>query len=301
MDYAIEIKNLNQNFKEKVVCNNMNLNFEKNKIYGLLGKNGVGKTTLINMIAHQLIPKDGEIKIMGKSPKDDISVLDNICIVREKEIVSSNGSDIDTETKVKEILKSYSYFFPNYDYQLQDKLCKLFEINPKSKYRKLSRGMKTSVSNIIGICSNAPITIFDEPTIGLDAVNRKEFYYVLLESYIKNNRTIIVSTHHISDIEEILEKVVIIKDGDVVIDDYVEEVNQKSYYISGKEDDINKLSILKDIKPIKTFGSTKMYYYYGEISESDLDIMNRYDIDLETMKLQDLFVNINKKGESLYE
>lgn len=299
MDYAIEIKNLNQSFKEKVVCNNMTLNFEKNKIYGLLGKNGAGKTTLINMIAYQLIPKDGDIKIMGKSPKEDISVLDNICVVREKEIISNNGSN--SEAKVKEVLKYYSYFYPNYDYKLQDKLCKLFEISPKLKYKKLSRGMKTSVSNIIGICSNAPITIFDEPTIGLDAVNRKEFYDVLLESYIRNNRTIIVSTHHINDIEEILEKVVVIKDGNVIIDDYVEEVNQKSYYISGSRDNLSRLSILRDLKPIKTFGSTEMYSYYGEISDSDLDIIKKYDIDLETMKLQDLFVNINKKEESLYE
>lgn len=299
MDYAIEIKNLNQNFKEKVVCDNMTLNFEKNKIYGLLGKNGAGKTTLINMIAHQLIPKDGEIKIMGKSPKEEISVLDNICVVREKEIISSNGTN--AEDKVKEVFKSYSYFFPNYDFKLQDKLCKLFEINPKLKYKKLSRGMKTSVSNIIGLCSNAPITIFDEPTIGLDAVNRKEFYDVLLESYIKNNRTIIVSTHHINDIEEILEKVVVIKDGNVVIDDYVENVNLKSYYISGHRDELIRLSILKNLKPIKTFGSTQMYYYYGEISDSDLDLIEKYDIDLEPMKLQDLFVNINRKEESLYE
>lgn len=297
MDYAIEIKNLNQRFKDKVVCDNLSLNFEKNKIYGLLGKNGAGKTTLINMIAHQLIAKDGDIKIMGKSPKEDISVIDNICVVREKEIITNTN----TEVKVKEVLKSYSYFFPNYDYKLQDKLCKLFEISPKLKYRKLSRGMKTSVSNIIGICSNAPITIFDEPTVGLDAVNRKEFYSILLESYMKENRTIIISTHHINDIEEILEKVVVIKDGNVVIDDYIEKVNQKSYYISGHKDELSKLSILRNLKPIKNFGNTQMYYYYGEICDNDLDLIDELDIDLENMKLEDLFVNINKKEESLYE
>lgn len=297
MDYAIEIKNLNQRFKDKVVCDNLSLNFEKNKIYGLLGKNGAGKTTLINMIAHQLIAKDGEIKIMGKSPKEDVSVIDNICVVREKEIITNTN----TEVKVKEVLKSYSYFFPNYDYKLQDKLCKLFEISPKLKYRKLSRGMKTSVSNIIGICSNAPITIFDEPTVGLDAVNRKEFYSILLESYMKENRTIIISTHHINDIEEILEKVVVIKDGNVVIDDYIEEVNQKSYYISGHKDELSRLSILRNLKPIKSFGNTQVYYYYGEIGDSDLDLIDKLDIDLENMKLEDLFVNINKKEESLYE
>lgn len=297
MQYAIEINNLNHKFKDKIVCDNLSVNFEKNKIYGLLGKNGAGKTTLINIMAYQLIPQDGNLKIMGKSPKEDISVVENICVVREKEIITNTN----TEAKVKEILKSYSYFYPNYDYEMERRLCKLFEIDIKQRYRKLSRGMKTSVSNIIGICSNAPITIFDEPTIGLDAVNRKEFYNVLLESYIGNERTIIVSTHHIHDIEEILEKVAIIKDGKIIVDDYLEEITQKSYYINGRKDDLDRLHILKGSKPIKRFGNTEMYYYYGDICDGDLDIIEKSNIDLESMKLEDLFVNINKKEENLYE
>lgn len=297
MEYAIEINNLNHKFKDKIVCDNLSINFEKNKIYGLLGKNGAGKTTLINIMAYQLIPQEGNLKIMGKSPKEDISVVENICVVREKEIITNTN----TEEKVKAVLKSYSYFYPDYDYEMEKRLCKLFEIDTKQKYRKLSRGMKTSVSNIIGICSNAPITIFDEPTIGLDAVNRKEFYDILLESYISNNRTIIVSTHHIHDIEEILEKVAILKDGKIIVDDYLEEISQKSYYINGKKDDLDRLDMLKDSKPIKKFGNTEMYYYYGDISDTDLDTIEKWNIDLESMKLEDLFVNINKKEESLYE
>ena len=85
MDLAIEIKDLNHSFGKKIICNNMNINFEYGKIYGLLGKNGTGKSTLINLIGNQLVCKNGEIKIFGKSAKDDISILENICIVREKE------------------------------------------------------------------------------------------------------------------------------------------------------------------------------------------------------------------------
>lgn len=297
MEYSIEVKNLNQSFKDKIICDDVSINFEKDKIYGLLGKNGTGKTTLINMIAYQLIAKSGEIKIFGKSPKEDISVLDNLCVVREKDIIK----DFHTECKVKEVFRFYSYFFSNYDYELQDKLCKLFEISPKLKYKKLSRGMKTSVSNIIGICSNAPITIFDEPTIGLDAVNRQEFYNVLLESYTKKNRTVIIATHHIKDVEELLEKVVIIKDGKVEVDDYIEKVKEKSYYISGNKDDLFKLSILKGKYPLKSFGNTVMYYYYGDIPENDMRLIESLDIEIENMKLEELFVNINKKEVCLYE
>lgn len=291
MDYAIDIKNLKHKFKNKIICDDINIEFEKNKIYGLLGKNGVGKSTLINIIAHQLIANSGEVKIFGKSPKEDIQVLNNLCVVKEKEL----NTDFNTEIKVKDVFKSHSYFFENYDYKLQEKLCKLFEIEPKLKYRKLSRGMKSSVSNIIGICSNAPITIFDEPTVGLDAVNRREFYNVLLESYMNNNRTIILATHLINDVEELLEKVVLIKDGKILINDYIEEIKLKSYYISGAENDLNKLSILKDSSPLKSFGSTQIYSYYGEISNSDLEVIQDNNIQLESMNLEELFVNINKK------
>lgn len=295
MGIAIQIQNLSQNFNNKVICRNMSLNFEEGKIYGLLGKNGVGKSTLINMIAYQLIPKSGDIKIFGKSPRKDISVLDNICVVREKEIVT----DTNTECKVKEVFDSHSYFFENYDYKLQDKLCKIFEIDSKAKYRKLSRGMKSCVSNIIGICSNAPITIFDEPTIGLDAVNRHEFYDALLDSYMKNNRTIIISTHLISDVEEILEKVVIIKDGYVEVEGNIEDVREKSYYLSGNKEDLNKLEILKGKESIKSFGNTEMYYHYGYINSWDMDIIESLDIELTNMSLEELFVTMNKKEVSI--
>lgn len=294
MDIAIEVKNLNHNFKDKIICDNMNINFEKDKIYGLLGKNGVGKSTLINIITNQLLCKSGDIKIFGKSAKEDISVLDDICVVREKEF-------FDNQYKVKDIFRAYSYFYKNYDYELQDKLCEMFEIKQKLAYKKLSRGMKTLISNIIGICSNAPITIFDEPTIGLDAVNRQEFYNILLDSYMHNNRTIIISTHLINEVEELLEKVVIIKNGEVKVDDYIDEVRNKSYYISGRKEDLSRLSILKSEKPVKAFGNNMTYSYYGDLSEEDLILIEDLNIDIDKMSIQDLFINMNKKGENLYE
>lgn len=294
MSVAIEIKNVSHNFKDKVVCDNISMDFEENKIYGLLGKNGAGKSTLINIITNQLICKSGEVKIFGENPRENVSVLEHICVVREKEF-------FDLTYKVKDIFKAYSCFYKDYDYELQDKLCKLFDINKKLVYKKLSRGMKTLVSNIIGICSNAPITIFDEPTIGLDAVNRQEFYNVLLESYINKNRTIIISTHLINEVEELLEKVVMIKDGKIRVNDYIEEVREKSYYISGKREDLNRLSILQDMILVKAFGNNKTCAYYGDLSDKDLMIIESSEIDLDKMSLQDLFINMNRKEEALYE
>ena len=111
MSVAIEIKNVSHNFKDKVVCDNISMDFEENKIYGLLGKNGAGKSTLINIITNQLICKSGEVKIFGENPRENVSVLEYICVVREKEF-------FDLTYKVKDIFKAYSCFYKDYDYEL---------------------------------------------------------------------------------------------------------------------------------------------------------------------------------------
>lgn len=113
-----------------------------------------------------------------------------------------------------------------------------------------------------------------------------------------DNRTIIISTHLINEVEELLEKVVIIKDGEVKVDDYIDEVREKSYYISGKKEDLDRLSILKDETPIKVFGSNVTYSYYEDLNEEDLVLIEDLNIDIDKMSLQDLFINMNKKGRS---
>ena len=320
MDLAIEIKDLNHSFGKKIICNNMNINFEYGKIYGLLGRNGTGKSTLINLIGNQLVCKNGEIKIFGKSAKDDISVLENICIVREKEFFLK-------DYKVKNIFDMHSKFYKNYDYNLQKKLSRLFEINEELSYKSLSRGQKTLLSNIIGICSNCPITIFDEPTVGLDAVNRNYFYDALIESYSENPRTIIIATHLIEEVENLLEdvviikdggkcmvdttgicwqrsckkEVVIIKDGDVKITDSLEDIRKKAYYISGNQEKLNSIFELENQTPIKRFGDNYTYWYYGDLNQNIKDKMDELNISYENISLNELFLSMNRKDVALYE
>lgn len=234
MSVAIKVKNVSKSFNDSVILDDISIDFYENKIYGLLGKNGVGKTTLLNIITKQLISKSGTVEIFGQNINESDDVLDKLCIVREREFPES-------DILIKELFNTYSYFYKDYDKKLQEKLCDYFELDSRMLYRKLSRGMKSIVSNIIGICSNASITIFDEPTIGLDADNRQEFYKILLDSYIKNPRTIILSTHLINEVENLIENVVIIHKGKVIVDDSIDNISQKSFYISGDKSDLEKL------------------------------------------------------------
>ena len=273
MSIAVKVKNVSKSFNDSVILDDISIDFYENKIYGLLGKNGVGKTTLLNIITKQLISKSGTIEIFGQNINESDDVL-------------------------KELFNTYSYFYKDYDKNLQEKLCAYFELDSKKSYRKLSRGMKSIVSNIIGICSNASITIFDEPTIGLDADNRNEFYKILLDSYIKNPRTIILSTHLINEVENLIENVVIIHKGKVIVDDSIDNISQKSFYISGDKSDLEKLKCLKNTTPDKSFGSKQVYKYYGDINEDDLKFIESLNINLETMNLQDMFVHLTKRGNT---
>ena len=289
MSVAIKVKNVSKSFNDSVILDDISIDFYENKIYGLLGKNGVGKTTLLNIITKQLISKSGTIEIFGQNINESDDVLDKLCIVREREFPEN-------DILIKELFNTYSYFYKDYDKNLQEKLCAYFELDSKKSYRKLSRGMKSIVSNIIGICSNASITIFDEPTIGLDADNRNEFYKILLDSYIKNPRPIILSTHLINEVENLIENVVIIHKGKVIVDDNIDNISQKSFYISGDKYDLEKLKCLKNTTPDKSFGSKQVYKYYGDINEDDLKFIESLNINLETMNLQDMFVHLTKRG-----
>ena len=291
MSVAIKVKNVSQSFNDSVILDDISIDFYENKIYGLLGKNGVGKTTLLNIITKQLISKSGTVEIFGQNINESDDILDKLCIVREREFPEN-------DILIKELFNTYSYFYKDYDKNLQEKLCDYFEIDSKKSYRKLSRGMKSIVSNIIGICSNASITIFDEPTIGLDADNRQEFYKILLDSYIKNPRTIILSTHLINEVENLIENVVIIHKGKVIVDDNIDNISQKSFYISGDKSDLEKLQCLKDTTPDKSVGSKQVYKYYGDINEDDLKFIESLNINLETMNLQDMFVHLTKRGNT---
>ena len=157
------------------------------------------------------------------------------------------------------------------------------------------------LSNIIGICSNCSITIFDEPTVGLDAVNRNYFYDALIESYSENQRTIIIATHLIEEVENLLEDVVIIKDGDVKITDSLEDIRKKAYYISGNKENLNSIFELENQTPIKRFGDNYTYWYYGDLNQNIKDKMDKLNISYENISLNELFLSMNRKDVALYE
>ncbi|MGE1049664.1 ATP-binding cassette domain-containing protein, partial [Bacillus sp. GMs2/1] len=214
---ALETKDITKKYKKKIAVNEVTISLEEHKIYGLLGRNGAGKTTLLNLLAGQITSSSGSVSIFGENVFENSKAMQNICFVRVKETAYLND-------KVKDIFNLCNMFYKNWDQEFAEELARRFQLNLKDKYHKLSHGMQTVVGIIQGLASRAPITIFDEPTTGLDAAHRELFYSLLLEEYGEHPRTIILSTHLVEEVTHVIEDVIIIKEGAIVVQSSVEDL-----------------------------------------------------------------------------
>ncbi|MDP4120060.1 MAG: ABC transporter ATP-binding protein [Bacillota bacterium] len=289
-NYAIELSDVTMNYGKHMALDHMNLQLEPNKIYGLLGRNGAGKTTMLNILASKVFQTSGKAKVFGSASYENINILKKICLIEEKGFYSSHIT-------VARALKLASGLYPNWDKKYADELLRLFELNPKKRFKQLSRGMESSLGLIIGLASRAPLTIFDEPSLGLDAVIRERFYDAVIEDFQKYPRTIIISTHLIDEVSRLFENVIIVDRGKILLQSDTMELKEKAYYISGKEDAVKACAEGTIILDEERFGSTFIYSVY---SRNGLKCQN--DVEIQSIPLQKLFVYfINPKIHDLLE
>lgn len=279
----LEISNLNKSYGKTTVLTDINLNLEENKIYGLIGRNGAGKTTLLKLISGQLIRNSGQISLNGEEVFENERAMGDICLVRE---FSNSVKDM----KVKNILSAARVLFRNWDREYENFLVKEFNLNTRKKVLKLSTGNQTIVGLIIGLASRSRITMFDEPTLGLDAAVRYKFYNLLLEDYEKNPRTIIVSTHLIDEVSNLFEEVIILDNNKIALKDDVDSLVKRAYFLSGREDSINRVIKDKEVIYTEDFGSTKIVGIYGELNEEEIEEIKANNIDISNIPLQKLFI-----------
>lgn len=283
----IELKEVNKSYGKTRVLSDIDLILEDNKIYGLLGRNGIGKTTLLNLISNQIKVNSGTIRLDGEEVYENSRAMSDICIVMEKRM----GSD---DLKVRKIFEAASILYKNWDEEYKNHLVKEFNLNTKKQYSKLSRGNQTIVGLIIGLASRARFTIFDEPSLGLDAAHRDRFYRLILEDWEKNPRTIIISTHLIDEVTNVFEEVIILKEEKVFIKDEVSRLMEKAYYLNGKEDVI--LSIIDKRKIIHKdkFGGTAIIALFDELSSESKNKLKENKVEISSIPLQKLFIYLTE-------
>ncbi|MEK4498338.1 ABC transporter ATP-binding protein [Bacillus sp. FSL R12-0069] len=282
---ALETLELTKKYKKKIAVNEVTISLEEHKIYGLLGRNGAGKTTLLNLLAGQITSSSGSVSIFGENVFENSKAMQSMCFVRVKE-------EAHLSFKVKEIFKICSMFYKNWDGKYAEELAGKFQLNITEKYHKLSHGMQTVVGIIQGLASRAPITIFDEPTTGLDAAHRELFYSLLLEDYGEYPRTIILSTHLVEEVTHVIEDVIIIKEGRLVVQSSVEVLLQQAHIISGKKDKVEEFSINKKVINREVYGNKEIAVIWEELSNEDYYSLEKEGLAIDRITLQKLFIHI---------
>lgn len=285
MGLAVEIKNLSKKFLRTTALDNLSLDIEEGKIYGMLGRNGAGKTTLLKIITAQYIQNSGTVKAFGEKPFENEKILSKICFVSDK------PKFIPTFI-VREIFSIARAFNSNWDKEFEKALIKEFDVDLNKQYKNLSKGMQSIVSIVIGLASRSPLTIYDEAYTGLDAVAREKFYNILLEDYSENPRTIIFSTHLIDEVSKIFENVIIIDKGKVILEEEVDALRSKAFYVSGDKEKIDEVLKNKNIVSKEVIGNTANIAILETITKEDKLRFEKMSFEIKSIPLQKLFVHL---------
>lgn len=284
----LEIKNLNKSYGKDVVLKDINLKLEENKIYGLLGRNGVGKTTLLNIILNQIKANSGEIFLNNQNIFQDSNLTENIALVKE------SGFGVN-DIKVKKIFKAAKIIYKNWDEDYKNLLVKEFNLNTRKNYSKLSKGNQTIVGLIVGLACRASLTLFDEPSLGLDASHRYKFYEFLLEDIEKFPRTVIISTHLIDEVTNLFEEVIILKNGSHYLKEEVSNLMEKSYFLNGNIKEMETIVKDKTILKREDFGNNTILSIFDNLTIEEKLTLKENGIDISGIPLQKLFVLLTEQ------
>jgi ABC-2 type transport system ATP-binding protein len=282
---TIQIKNVTKRYNDVTALDHVSFSFEYGKIYGLLGRNGAGKSTLINIIANRIFADEGKILI------DDIPVKENM-EVHEKIFCMSEVDLYDPSLKIKDHFKWINRFYDSFDIEKALQTAEKFNLNINKKFKQLSKGYQSIFKLTVAMALDVPYVIFDEPVLGLDANHRELFYNMLVKDYERSERTIIIATHLIEEVANIIEEVVLIDSGKVLLQESVETLLETGYCVSGAKKDIDDYCKDKNVIGYDELGGMKFAYILGEKSP----FLKGSNLQISNMNLQKLFVKLTEKG-----
>lgn len=288
MTTIVEVKGLTKQYGGIAAVQDVSLSIEDNRIYGLLGRNGAGKTTIMHLITAQLFPSKGEISVFGEAPYENNRVLSRISFVKE-------GQRYPDSYRVCDALDVAALIHPQWDEQFARELTALFRLPLRRKIKKLSRGMLSSVGIVIGLASRAPLTIFDEPYLGLDAVARSLFYEKLLEDYSRHPRTIILSTHLIDEVSQLLEHVIVIDNGQILLDEEADALRGRACSVAGPTAKVEAFAKGKEILSREALGGLGTATLLGTLSAAEKRKAQDLGLELAPVSMQQLVVHLTKE------
>lgn len=278
---TIQLTNVTKEFGRVRALDNVTLTFEENKIYGLLGRNGAGKSTLLNIISNRLFATEGTVTVDGDATRENDRALSKIFCMSDRNLYPDT-------MRVKDVFKLTATYYPAFDMAYAEGLAQKYQMNTGKKLRNLSTGYSSIYKIVVALACGAPIIFFDEPVLGLDAHHRDMFYKELLDRYIEKPATYIISTHLIEEASDIIEKVVIIKEGKLILDEETESVLAKGYAVSGSSAAVEEYCRGRQLLGMDSLGGLKTAYVLGKCDPSQIPPQ----LEASKLDLQKLFIQL---------
>ncbi|PCI33541.1 MAG: multidrug ABC transporter ATP-binding protein [Alphaproteobacteria bacterium] len=279
MTNIITAQNLSKSFGSFQALKNVNLTIQKGQIVGIIGANGAGKTTLLNSILG-LSAYDGNLDVLGFDPyADRDELVKQICFI-------SDVATLPKWMKVHEAIDFVEGVHPSFNREKALGFLNGTSVPLDKKIRHLSKGMVVQVHLALIMAIDAKILVLDEPTLGLDIIYRKKFYHQLLEDFFDEDRTILITTHQVDEIENILSHVVFIREGSIVLTSDMEDIGQKWMVLNPSPDNIDAARALSPVSEQTLLGRTS--FIFNGKSRSELAELG----EVSRVSLSDLFVTL---------
>ena len=286
LDNIVTAKNVSKSYDDNHVLDDINFNIGQGEIVGLIGPNGAGKSTLLKAIMG-LIKYSGDLSIFNQNPfKNRTQLLQKMSYV-------ADVASLPSWMKVDDILEFVAQTHSKFNIEQAKKQLIETKIDGSKKIETLSKGMKTRLHLIIILSIDTDFLVLDEPTLGLDVLVRRDFQDRLIEEYYNKQRSILITTHQVDEVESILTRVLFINDGKIVLDVKKSELSQRYKKL------IIKPSQMADLGQLKPIYQRQLPEYNEMIFENaDDQILAKYG-ELQIPSLEDLFVATNTQSQTL--
>jgi ABC-2 type transport system ATP-binding protein len=283
---CIEARGLRKAFGTTIALDGVNFRVEEGRILGLIGPNGAGKTTALNAILG-LTPYQGELKVLGRNPwAERDQLMRDVCFIADVAVLPR-------WIRVSQVLDYVVGVHPRFDRAKAEGFLAKTTINRASKVRELSKGMVTQLHLALVMAIDARLLVLDEPTLGLDILYRKQFYDSLLNDYFDHNRTIVLTTHQVEEIEHVLTDVMFIDRGRIVFDRSMEEVESRYLEVMVRSEQAAAARALKPMHERQAIGGSVLLF--DGVDRQRLAALG----DVRTPSIVDLFVAVmgNQSGQ----
>lgn len=284
----IKMEKLSLHFGNHKALEDITFKLNEKKIYGLLGRNGAGKTSLLSILASFREPTSGFITINGEAPFENAKIMQHVSFLYDKDYK-------DESDNIKKFLQGIQRYRPYFDMEYAEKLIERFKLDTKKPINKLSKGMLSTLNVIIGLASRSPLTIFDEVYLGMDAPARDIFYKELLKDQEIHPRTIILSTHLVSEMDYLFDEVILINKGKFLLQEDYDTLVSKGATITGHKDVVEELVRSKVQLNEEQLGNTKSVIIYGELTDHERRNAMDQGLEVGPVSLHDLFIHLTEE------